>query len=137
MNTVYVDLKTAPEIKKLLAAIGYKKHKAGIAVFPESGMNINSYWDGGSRDEYTAVDLATGRARPLPTATHPYFDVARYGIAGENSMLAVSDRGNITLKEIPPNVALIAHGTFCGKAATARVYFHPSNMPALLTDGVQ
>ena len=129
-----IELKTAPELKRLLSAIGYKKHKCYVSVFPTSGMDINSYWDGGSRDEYTLVDLVSGRPRSMPSSTHPYFDIARKGIVGENEVLSVSDRGNITLKILPENFALIRTGTFCGKAATAHIFVPLANMPRLLTE---
>lgn len=129
-----IELKTAPELKRVIcAAFGnYKKHKCYMSAFPESGMNINSYWDGGSRDEYALVDLTTFRRATMPTSTHPYFDVARYGVHGENEHVSVDSRGNITLKHLPENFALVRSGTFCGKPATAHVYFNAANMPKLL-----
>ena len=129
-----IELKTAPEVKRVVLAAfpGYRKHNAYLSAFPESGMNVNSYWDGGSKDEYAIVDLSTMRMKPMPTSTHPYFDVARYGIQGSNELVEVTDRGNITLKQLPENFALVRAGTFCGKQATAHVFFPLANMPNLL-----
>lgn len=123
MRSVEVTLRDAPEIKRLIVAVfpGYKKHKAYVSGF-DGGVNVNSYWDGGSRDEYGLVDIRTGRAGKLPTATHPYYDVARHGVEGENSLVSVDARGNVTLKALPDGVALVSAGTFCGKPATAHVY---------------
>lgn len=129
-----ITLKTAPELKRVISAgfPSYKKLRAFLSAFPESGMNINSFWDGGSRDEYAIVELATNRRKNLPTSTHPYFDVERKGIAGESEVITVSDRGNITLKTLPEGFALVSCGIFCGKTATAHVYLNPANMAKML-----
>jgi hypothetical protein len=126
------NLKTQPELKRVITAAfpNYRKHNAWLSEFRPT--EINSYWDGGSRDEYAIVDLVTGQRKNLPTSTHPYFDVARYGVQGENEMVAVSERGNITLKLLPENFALVRSGTFCGKPATAHVFVNAVNMPRLL-----
>ncbi len=130
-----IELNKAPELKRLVKAAlpSYIKHNAFLSVFSaEHGLNINSYWDGGSRDTFVALDLTTMRTKALPTSSHPYFDVAAKGIEGDNNMVAVDSRGNITLKQLPVNVAIIKAGTFCGKQATAHIYLNPENMPNLL-----
>lgn len=129
-----ISLKTAPELRRLIAAgfPTYKKHNAFLSTFPESGENINSYWDGGSRDEFAIVELATFARKDLPTSTHPYFDVSRRGIAGESEVIAVSRAGNITLKILPEGFALIRAGIFCGKPATAHVFVNPANLAKML-----
>jgi hypothetical protein len=129
-----VELKTAPELKRVILAAfpSYKKHRTFLSAF-NGGVNINTYWDGGSRSEFAIVDLNTWQRKALPTATHPYFDVARKGIAGqEDSVIAVSAVGNVTLKVLPEGFALVEAGTFCGKAATAHVYLNAANMAKLL-----
>ncbi len=121
-----IELKNEPEMKRLILAAfpGYKKHRAFLSTF-HGGITLNSYWDGGSRDEYAIVDRATMRRKLLPTSTHPYFDVAKIGVHGENEFVSIDTRGNITLNQLPAGYALIAAGTFCGKAATAHVYLAP------------
>jgi hypothetical protein len=134
--TTTIELKTAPELKRLVTAAfpGYKKHRAFLCVFGERGHNINSYWDGGSRSEYAIVELATMRRQSLPTASHPYFDVARNGLANaESDVISVDHVGNVTLKILPDGFALVEAGTFCGKQATACIYLPASNMPKYLT----
>jgi hypothetical protein len=130
-----VELKTAPEVKALIqrAFPGYKKHSAFLSVFGEHGKSINSYWDGGSRDTYTLVEIGTGRIKPLPTSSHPYFDIARQGMLNADSPdVSVDHVGNVTLKHLPEGLALIQSGTFCGKPATAHVYLPAANMAKLL-----
>jgi hypothetical protein len=50
----------------------------------------------------------------------------------ENADVEVDHVGNVTLKRLPEGFALVAAGTFCGKAATAHVYLNPANMARLL-----
>jgi hypothetical protein len=131
-----IELKSAPEVKRVIVAgfPGYKKHRAFLSAFPESGKNINSYWDGGSRDEYAIVELSTMQRKPMPSSTHPYFDIARHGMANQDNGIVESDHvGNITLKMLPEGFALVSAGTFCGKQATAHVYLNPANLAKLLT----
>src|SRR5271166_1892159 len=105
MNDTRFKLTSEPALAKLIRAAfpSYKKREAVISAFPETcGMNINSYWDGGSRDEYAIVELATGALRPLPTRTHPFFEVAAKGLANqENEVVSIDHVGNVTLKILP------------------------------------
>lgn len=128
-----VELKKAPEVKQVVLAAfpSYRKHNAYLRAFP-SEVNINSYWDGGSRSEFAIVELATGKRRNLPTSSHPYFDVARYGVQGENQVLRIDSAGGVYLKELPEGFALVEAGTFCGKPSTATVYVPEANLTKLL-----
>ena len=129
-----ITLKTAPELKRVITAgfPSYKKLRAYLSTFPEHGMGINSYWDGGSRDEFAIVELSTLRRKNLPTSSHPYFDIARHGIAGESEVIAVTHAGNVTLKTLPEGFALVSCGVFCGKTATAHVYLNSANLAKML-----
>jgi hypothetical protein len=128
------SLKNAPEVKQVITAAfpGYKKHRAYLSEF--SPMQINSYWDGGSRDEFAIVELATMQRKSLPTSSHPYFDVAARGMANQSNEIVESDHvGNVTLKVLPEGFALVSAGTFCGKAATAHVFLNAANMTKFLS----
>lgn len=128
-----IELKNAPEVKAVVLAAfpSYRKTKATLCAFRPT--QINSYWDGGSRAEFAIVELATMRPKPLPTKTHPWFDVARYGVADVgNDIIEVDQVGNVTLKVLPEGFALVEAGTFCGKAATAHIYLPPENIAKLL-----
>ena len=130
-----IELTAHPEVRRVILAAfpSYKKHHAFLSEFGPSGHGINSYWDGGSRSEYAIVHLPTLQRKALPTQSHPYFDVARAGMANaENQDLAVDHVGNVTLKHLPVDFALIQGGTFCGKTATAHVMVNPANMTKLL-----
>lgn len=130
-----IELKDAKEIRHLIQQgfPTYKKRTAFLSEFGAHGVNINSYWDGGSRDEYALVELATGARRTLPTATHPYFDIAGRGLANQQDDIVEIDRGgNIRLKVLPEGFALIRAGWFCGKPAIAHVFLNPANMTKLV-----
>jgi hypothetical protein len=129
-----VTLKIAPEVKAVVLAAfpAYRKQNAFLSAFG-GGLSINSYWDGGSRTEFAVVELASLQRKSLPTRTHPYFDITVRGLANtENADVEVDHVGNITLRKLPEGFALVAAGTFCGKAATAHVYLNPANMARLL-----
>ncbi len=131
MMTKY-ELKNNPTLKAFVARVlpSYRKHNVYVSEF--GSRNINSYWDGGSKSDYCLVDLNTMRTLPLPSSSHPYFDVARYTAGGENESVSIDHAGNITLKVLPPNTALIETGYFCGKPSTAHIFVNADNMPRLI-----
>lgn len=134
-----IELRTAPEVRRAIVAAfpAYRKHNAFLSVFPESGVQVNSFWDGGSKTYYAVIDLATLKTHSLPTSTHPHFDVANRGLVNaEDPDVRVDHVGNITLKHLPDGFALISSGTFCGKPATAHIYLNPANMAKVLPGGV-
>jgi hypothetical protein len=130
-----ISLKTAPELKRVVLAAfpGYRKQNVFLSAFYEGGMNVNSYWDGGSRDEYAIVNMISGERQPLPTQSHPYYNVSAKGLANEeNEVVSVDHVGNVTLKALPENFALVQAGTFMGKAATAKVFVPKANLTKFL-----
>lgn len=131
-----IELKNAPDLKRLVLAAfpDYRKKSVFLSVFGEHGVNVNSYWDGGSRSTYVLVNLATMQRKAMPTASHPYFDIARQGMAGQETPdVAVDHVGTVTLKRLPEGIALIKGGTFCGKPATAHIRVNAANMAKYLT----
>jgi hypothetical protein len=128
-------LKAYPALLNVIRAAlpGYRKNKAYVSAFPDCGKDINTFWDGGSRDCYILVYLPTLEIKSLPTRTHPWFDIASRGLAGaENQDLSVDERGGVTLKRLPVDYVLIQAGTFCGKPSTAHVFVNPANLVKLL-----
>jgi hypothetical protein len=135
-----IELRQNPDVKRVITTAfpGYKKQRAFLSAFGEHGVSINSYWGGGSRDYYAIVDLRTMTTRPLPTSTHPYFEVAARGLANqENDVVSVDHVGNVTLKILPEGFALVRTGIFCGKPSTAHVYLNPANFAKLLPAAAQ
>ena len=102
-----VKPKDCPVAARILAAINYRKHRACIKV-RETVKISGTYWDGGSRSEYTAVQISSGQS-----ITGMRFDPPQFG--GPSSDPVVP---------IPDGVAVVEHGTCCGKAATAYIYMN-------------
>lgn len=133
-----ITLRDAPEVLRIVRAAfpDYRKLRAFLSPFTHP-KQVNSYWDGGSRNEYAIVELDTLRRKSLPTATHPYFDVARRGLANaQDEYTHVDHVGNVTLTTLPVGFVLVQAGTFCGKPATAHVFVNPENMTKFLAGTV-
>lgn len=102
-----------PEALKIIKAAhpGYRKQQFCVHV-SESVCLSNTFWDGGSRSDYTAIDLTTRRIKGLPRYAPPEFNNPRIA----------------PLVPIPPGTAIVETGYSCGQTATARIYVHPDNM---------
>lgn len=135
MDIKTVNLSENPGIKKLIqcAFPKYSKRKAMLSYFPENGINVNTYWDGGSRDEYAIVHIPSMQKKLLPSSTHPYYDL--HGNSGSTADVLI-EKGNVTLKRLPPDFVLIRTGTFCGKPATAHVYLPNKSQNVLEAENV-
>jgi hypothetical protein len=77
-------------------------------------------WDGGSRETYRAIELATGRDVPLIDHNASPWD----------------NRKSITFK-LEPGFAVVRHSMFCGKDMGLTFYVHASNAAALLPAPVE
>lgn len=108
-------LKTAPELARVIRAADPSYRKREACLLGRETVTIHdSYWDGGSRYTYHAIDLRTLRALPAPQYSPP-----QYG-------------GPTPTVTIPEGVAIVKTGIFMGKTATATVYIHPSNATRLI-----
>lgn len=116
-----IDLKTAPEIKRLIRAAdpSYKKHKAILCVTREVALS-GTYWDGGSRSSYTAVNLANMRSSGAPQ-----YAPSQFGGPRETPRV-----------QLPSGACIVETGVFCGKTAAATVYLNPDDIARLLPNGV-
>lgn len=112
-----VDLKSQPALRGLIRAVApkYGKHKALVYTAERATLH-GTYWDGGSRTTYYAVNLATKHCAPAPQFAPPQF-------GGPSTTPEVA---------IPPGYAIIGVGTFCGKTATASVTFNPADATKML-----
>jgi hypothetical protein len=117
MNTAYswpctVPLAEAPGISRIVRAAvpNYRKRSVRIRVANTVALH-GTFWDGGSRSTYTAVDLATARC----------IDAPQYAPA------AFGGPSQAPVVELPRNVAIVESGVFCGKPATVRVHIRPEN----------
>lgn len=53
------------QVKAIKKAAGYRGHNVKHKDFV-SGLNLNSYWDGGSRDYFYFVNIVTGVSNVVP-----------------------------------------------------------------------
>lgn len=84
-------------------------------------IDCRSYWDGGSREYFAFVELATGRVTPTLPAQSA-FDPA---IRGADAVT------------LPPGIACVVHSIFCGKDRGLTLVVHPDNIAPLLPAGQQ
>jgi len=138
-SMIDVKLATDRTMKQIVTVAfpNYRKRTAWLSTFRGS-MNINSYWDGGSRDEYAIVRLADMARVPMPSVGHPYYEVRGAGIPqGSDQFVTVDHVGNVCLKALPAGYAIVSAGTFCGKPATAHVHVNAEDLARLLPAGTE
>lgn len=84
-----------------------------IYVVRREKVELNGrYWDGGSKDEYTILNGATGEAVRVPD--RPY--------------MGPDPNESYELKQ---NECILNTGTFCGKPARPRLYIRPEDTVTL------
>lgn len=78
--------------------------------------SLPCYWEGGSKDNWCFVDMATHKTRDVAT-NHPLFE---------------PDRPSVVPADLPENVAIVKHAIFCGKDMGLTVYVHPNAITPFL-----
>ena len=108
--------KIPQEIKEIVKACypDYKGRKYKLGTF-EHPMNLDSYWDGGTRYYYAFYDLQTKKVLEVHS-NHPFFE------AGKPRRLT----------RLPADTLLVEHCIFCGKDAGVRIYANPENLLKLV-----
>lgn len=104
-NFVSVKAPFTPEVAQYVNAVRSRKRTAFVSDRPAGvGEKFRSYWDGGSRDEYTA--FRNGSVIHIPVSGAPGFtpEPAEW----------VPQVGDV----------LVIHGTFMGKPSTPHVVFY-------------
>lgn len=79
-------------------------------------MRVDSYWDGGSKNTYVFVDLATKEQIHKVHTNHPFFE---------------ANQPN-EVRDLPQNVAIVEHHIFCGKDMGFTIYLNAINLTPLL-----
>jgi hypothetical protein len=121
-NVIYTNNETVKDIAKT-AYPSYNGKKFSVSVFPEGGMEINSYWGGGSRDYYCLVNLSTRPYRTMPLPSNSAFE-----------------RGKNTVNEItslPDYVVLVRHCIFQGKDLGIRIFCSQLHFSQFLPPSVE
>tara|TARA_R110000744_G_C19281734_1_gene553635 strand:+ start:108 stop:683 length:576 start_codon:yes stop_codon:yes gene_type:complete len=117
-NIITLEPKDVPEnLKK-----GYSGRK--FEARPSESVSLyGTYWSGGSRNTYTAINMATGVSVP--------FD-------GIGNASPVEFGGTLEGKTITmePGIAIVKHSTFSGKDMGLTIYVHPDNAATLLQSPV-
>ena len=113
-------------VNRIVLATFPDNHKPVSVTEFHGPKNVNSYWDGGSRNEYALYELHTEKVYRVPTS-HPFFDRKSNGLPC----------GNLEMRELPPNTVLVQGGVFCGKPSTIVLYFHPDNLNKLISEKPQ
>ena len=99
-----VDIRSSLEVQHMdIKAIGktaypdYRGRKFRLST--RQPVDVRSYWDGGSRDYFVAIDLKTMRTMAVPQNGTPF------------------DGGPIRPNgvEVPTGFAIVEHSYFCGK----------------------
>ena len=84
-------------------------------------VNVTSYWDGGSRSYYAAVNLSTGATLPAPQNGTPF------------------DGGPIAPDgvKVPAGFVIVEHSIFAGTDCGITFYIDPNTATAFLPDPVE
>jgi hypothetical protein len=112
MKTIKIPTK---EIRWLTdQAFSTRKREVRVVIGERVSFH-NTFWDGGSKNTYRAVQLESGATANLITGSSPW--------------TAIAEGTSITLE---PGIAIVEESVFCGKTMALRLYLHPANItPAL------
>lgn len=107
--------RSAKEFPGLCRKFNYRKRT--VRVVPGTHVTLTDLnWSGGSKSEYHAYSLDSGKlSSPRLDGPPPWANPA------EGARV-----------EIPPNTIVVRLGWFCGKPSTMFIYVRPDNMPLLL-----
>jgi hypothetical protein len=94
---------TQSQIKAIKQVVNYKGRKVHELEF-ESGMSLNSYWDGGSRDYFWFVSLNNLHATQVKQNGTPF------------------DGLNLETDKLEPNHVLVQISIFRGKTISMVIY---------------
>ena len=101
-----------PAIRAAFPGYHGRKWRANVTTVVYMG---DTYWSGGTRNEYVAVELATGRvASP---------DAGAFG-----TFL----RPHEPQVELVPGAVIVEHSMFMGKDVGITIHVHPSNVRSML-----
>lgn len=102
---------SAKEVQWLTrSAFPTRKREVRIVVTEHVTFH-GTFWDGGSKNEFVAIKLASGNTATLEVGSSPWTAIAE---------------GKTV--ELQPGFAIVEHSVFCGKEMPLTVYLHPSNI---------
>lgn len=106
------------DVRSIAKLIEYRKRK--IVIAPVTSVTLRGLnWSGGTRYEYTFMNLQAALQGDESAVKTPEFSIAPpWDNPAEGAEI-----------QLEPGQAIVSHGHFCGKAMTATIYVHPSDMP--------
>ena len=106
-----------PGLRSIVNAV-YPEYKGKkIKFIPTTKVHISdTYWGGGTRSTWRAVNLSTKVSKPFPNIPPPQF-------GGPSSVLEMT---------LFPGMAVVEHSIFCGEDMGLTFYIHPEDAPFLL-----
>jgi hypothetical protein len=112
-----IHLEPTPDVKRL-ASQTFPNYKGRKFKLDNSGhpVNVTSYWDGGSRDYYVALNLATGQTLPVPQNGTPFDG----GPVAPNGV------------KVPQGYVIAEHSIFMGKDSGITFYVDPQSATQFL-----
>lgn len=113
MKTIHLEPNQIPP-----GFTSYKGRKLKAVVCEKVTLS-DTYWSGGTRSTYTAMQLSTGERVAIARNSAPSIFGTDY------------DGTNFPLK---PDIAIVEHSIFCGKDMGLTFYVHPDNAAKLLPD---
>lgn len=110
-----------PRLARIVRAVApyYRKHSVFVSTRADKVTMSGTYWDSGSRDTYTGLDLGT-----MTTLPQPHFDPPQFGGPKEDPIFPMK-----------PGRVCVKTGIFNGKKATAHIYVHPDDIETLTKEG--
>jgi len=117
-NTIHLEKKDIPI--QILGAFPYDGKKFKVTLSEKVEL-YGMFWDGGSRNEYRAVELATGKTiAPMWEATNP----PQFGGPRQAPIV-----------ELPKGVVIVEHSCFCGKDMGLTIHARPDDYQPMLPSG--
>lgn len=96
-----------------------RKIKARITTYP---VNVHSYWEGGSRSYFVAINLRTMQTMQVPQNGTPF---------DKETPTEWSQHGVLP----PTGFAIVEHSTFCGKDTGITIHVNAETAPKMLPPG--
>jgi hypothetical protein len=146
MSTTYLDIAdkdsaTQEALRVMRAAYpGYRGRKFSVRVQALSNMDLRSYWDGGSRTDYTLIDLDSRRTVALPTQS-PFdapvrsveqFVIRHLGVFDDGTYECDLWHSTIEAAKLPLNVGVVEHVIFQGRDQGLTLVIDPAKAAGLL-----
>jgi hypothetical protein len=101
-----------PMLRNVFPEYHGRKWRANVTT---NVQMYDTYWSGGTRNQYRAVNLETGMI----------------GEPGSGAFGNFLDPREPTV-ELPPGVAIVEHSMFMGKDVGITIHVHPSNVRSML-----